>query len=201
MKGSTAAVLWVLVALGLAQPKDAWAQFALTHHVREPVQSGELQPTGKLAAGQILALDLVLPLRNRATLDRFLSEAYDPSSASYRQFLTVAEFTARFGPSREDYDALRAFAKANGLAVTGGGRDGMDVQVKGSVAAVEAAFHLSVRTYKHPTENRTFYAPDREPSVDLPFSLWHVSGLDNYSTPHARFVKKSDYAARTGGGV
>ena len=84
------------------------------------------------------------------------------------------------------------------MAVTGGSRDGMDVQVKGSVAAVEAAFHLTVRTYQHPTENRPFYAPDREPSVDLPFSLWHVSGLDNYSIPHPRFVKKSDYAARTG---
>jgi len=36
----------------------------------------------------------------------------------------------------------------------------------------------------HPTENRTFYAPDREPTVDLPFALWHIAGLDNYSIPH-----------------
>ena len=38
--------------------------------------------------------------------------------------------------------------------------------------------------YQHPTENRTFYAPDREPTVNLPFPLWHISGLDNYSLPH-----------------
>jgi subtilase family serine protease len=28
--------------------------------------------------------------------------------------------------------------------------------------------------------------------------LWHVSGLDNYSIPHALYVKKSDYAAANG---
>ena len=37
--------------------------------------------------------------------------------------------------------------------------------------------------YQHPTENRTFYSPDREPTANLPFPLWHVSGLDNYSIP------------------
>jgi kumamolisin len=47
----------------------------------------------------------------------------------------------------------------------------MDVQVKGSVAAIETAFHVSMRTYQHPTENRSFYSPDVEPTVDLPFSL------------------------------
>jgi len=57
---------------------------------------------------------------------------------------------------------------------------------------------VNLRTYQHPTENRTFYAPDREPSTSLPFSLWHISGLDNYSIPHAMYVKKSDYAKAHG---
>jgi hypothetical protein len=34
--------------------------------------------------------------------------------------------------------------------------------------------------------------------VDLPFQLWHISGLDNYSIPHPMFVKKSDYAKAHG---
>ncbi len=90
------------------------------------------------------------------------------------------------------------FAKANGFAVVGGSRDGMDVQIKGPVSAVEAAFHVTMRTYQHPTESRTFYAPDREPTTDLPFPLWHISGLDNYSIPHPMLVKKSDYAKAHG---
>jgi len=82
--------------------------------------------------------------------------------------------------------------------VVGGSRDGMEVQVKGSVAAIEAAFHVTMGVYQHPTEGRAFYAPDREPTVDLPFQLWHISGLDNYSIPHPMFVKKSDYAKAHG---
>src|SRR6202044_1825439 len=90
------------------------------------------------------------------------------------------------------------YLKGNGFAVVGGSRDGMDVVVKGPVSAVQAAFHVSMHTYQHPTENRIFYAPDREPTTSLPFTLWHVSGLDNYSIPHPMLVKKSDYAAAHG---
>ncbi len=36
--------------------------------------------------------------------------------------VTPAQFTERFGPSQEDFDAVLEFAKANGLTVTGGSR-------------------------------------------------------------------------------
>jgi kumamolisin len=55
-----------------------------------------------------------------------------------------------------------------------------------------------MQTYQHPTEARTFYGPDREPTTDLHFALWHVSGLDNYSIPHPMLEKRSDYAAAHG---
>lgn len=45
--------------------------------------------------------------------------------------------------------------------------------------------------YQHPTEKRTFFAPDREPTPYLPFPLWHIAGLDNYSLPHPNFVRRA----------
>ena len=171
------------------------AQSVMTHHVRDAVRNGEAQQNGRLPANQTMKLDVVLPLRDAAGLDAFLSALNNPASPSYRHFLTVPEFTARFGPSQADYDAVVRFATSNGFTVTGGSRDGMDVQVSGPVSAVESAFHIRMQTYKHPTENRTFYGPDSEPTVSLPFSLWHVSGLDNYSIPHPLLVNKNDYAA------
>jgi subtilase family serine protease len=74
----------------------------------------------------------------------------------------------------------------------------MDLQAQGPVSAIERAFNVRMGVYQHPTENRTFYAPNRQPTVGLPFPLWHISGLDNYSIPQPRFVKKSDYANATG---
>ena len=174
------------------------AQSVLTRHVRTAIQTGEAKYFGRLPANETMQLDLVLPLRNQPALDAFVKAVYDPSSPSYRHFLTPAEFTQRFGPSQADYDAVVAYAKANGLTVVGGSRDGMDVQVKGPVSAVEGALHLTMRTYQHPTENRIFYGPDSEPTTDLPFALWHVSGLDNYSIPHPMLEKRSDYAKAHG---
>jgi kumamolisin len=52
--------------------------------------------------------------------------------------------------------------------------------------------------YQDLTESRTFFAIDREPTVDLPFQLWHITGLDNDSKPHPLYVKKSDYAKAHG---
>jgi subtilase family serine protease len=170
----------------------------LTRHVREVVLNGKAAPVGRLPADQIMQLDVVLPLRDRDGLHRFLEDVYNPNSPSYRHFLTVAEFTEKFGPTQKDYDAVVRFAKSNGFTVVGGSRDGMEVQIKGPVSAVEAAFHVVMRTYKHPAENRTFYGPDREPVTSLPFALWHVSGLDNFSIPHPMYVKKSDYAKAHG---
>ena len=146
----------------------------------------------RLASTQSLRLDMVLPLRDPAGLSKFLQELYDPSSPSYRKFLTVPEFTARFGPSQEDYDAVVRYAQANGCRVTGGSRDGLNVQVEGSVTHIDKAFHVKMGVYRHPTENRTFYAPDREPTVKLPFQLWHISGLDNYSIPHPAYLRRSE---------
>ncbi|HTB98850.1 MAG TPA: protease pro-enzyme activation domain-containing protein [Terracidiphilus sp.] len=188
---SVAAMLLLAVVAGQAQS-------VLTHHVRDSVRSGRAQFTGRLPVSQELQLDLVLPLRDPQGLKSFLADIYNPSSPNYRQFLTVSQFTARFGPTQDQYDAVLRFASTYGLTVVGGSRDSMDVQVKGSVGTIETAFHVNLRTYQHPNESREFYGIDSEPSVDLPFNLWHISGLDNYSIPHPMLVSRTEYAAAHG---
>jgi kumamolisin len=169
----------------------------LTHHVRDEVLNGQAKPVGQVPLGQTISLDVVLQLSDRAGLQSFLKELYDPASLVYRHFLSVQEFTERFGPTQEDYDAVVRFAQANGFEVVGGTRDGLDVQIKGPVSAVQSTFHVTMNTYRDAT-GRTFYAIDREPAADLAFPLWHISGLDNDSNPHPMFVKKSDYAKAHG---
>ena len=176
----------------------AQAQQVATGHVWEVIQTGEAVAIGKLPSDRVMNLDLVLPLRDPAGLDALLSEISNPRSPAYGRFLSVEEFTARFGPTQADYDAVVRFAETRGLRVTGGSRDGMDVQVTASASAVEAALHLNMRTYRHPFEARAFYGPDRDPTVGLPVRLAHVSGLDNYSIPHPLWVAKSAYAAAHG---
>ncbi len=182
----------------IAIPGQAQSQHLLTRHVRDEVANGRAQLIGQLPATQTLRFDIVLPLRDRAGLEDFLQEVQDPESPSHHQFLTPQEFTARFGPTQEDWDALVAFAKASGFEIISGTREARDLRLTGTVANIEKAFHVTIGTYQDLSEDRTFFAIDREPTVDLPFQLWHITGLDNDSRPHPMYVKKSDYAKAHG---
>ena len=176
----------------------AHAEGAHTRHVNAAVVGGEAQMVGQPSAAQVMSLDIVLPVHDRAGLQALATAVADPQSPLFRHYITPAEFTERFAPSKEDYATVVSYMEERGLKVIGGSRDGMEVQVVGSVDKVERAFHVTMRNYKHPTENRTFFSPDREPTTDMAVKLWHVSGMDNFSIPKPKYVKRTDYAAANG---
>ncbi|HEX3821655.1 MAG TPA: S53 family serine peptidase [Candidatus Sulfotelmatobacter sp.] len=190
--------LLAIASLAFAGAVSSHAESVMTRHVRQATLTGQARLVGHLPASQVLQLDIVLPIRDQAGLDSFLADLYSSTVPNFRHFLTPAEFTEKFGPTQRDYDAVVQYAQTHGLAVIGGSRDGMEVQVRGPVSAIESAFHVNLMTFQHPTENRIFYGPDREPTTDLGIDLWHISGLDNFSIPHPLFVKKSDYAKAHG---
>jgi subtilase family serine protease len=164
---------------------------ALTAHVPAAVSEGRAARVSGLPGTQHLSLAVSLPLRNEADLDDLLRQLYDPASPNYRRYLSVAEFADRFGPAVEDRDAVVRFAGANGLNVTEAAENRLVVDVDGPAANIEKAFHVNMGVYQHPTENRTFYAPDREPTTDLQFPVLHISGLDNYTLPYAKNIRSS----------
>jgi subtilase family serine protease len=184
--------------VSLAAAATSQAQSVMTRHMRDEVRLGAAQPMSRMAQQQTMNLDLVLPLRDSAGLESFLADIYNPSSPNFHHFLTPQEFSARFGPTQAQYEEALAFAKANGLTVTGGSLNNMEVQVRGSAAAVEKAFHVRMLNYPRSEGNGAFFAPDREPVTSLSFNLWHVSGLDNYAVPHALYHKRDEYAAAHG---
>ncbi len=149
-----------------------------------PPVVARLTPVGNLPGSQRLNLAIGLPLRNHQELDTLLQQLYNPASPKYRRYLTPEEFTAQFGPTEKDYQAVMDFAKSNGLTVTATHPNRVVLDVAGTVADIEKTFHLTLRVYRHPTEAREFYAPDVEPSVNLAVPILHISGLDNYSLPH-----------------
>ena len=155
----------------------------LQGHVRPAVANGQARQLGEMPAAQRMNLSIVLPLRNEEDLKSLLARLYDPSSPDYRHFLSVEEFTQRYGPGADDYQAVVAWAQANGLSVTRTAANRLIVPVSGTVDQVEQAFNVRMNVYQHPTENRTFFSPDRDPSVNLSVAVAGVSGLDNFSIP------------------
>jgi len=141
-------VLYAVMVISFFVPVLAHGQGKVhTRHLPEAISNGQAKWVNRLPASQSLQLNIALPLRNESELDELLSQIYDPQSPSYHKFLSVEEFTERFGPSQKDYDAVISFAKANDLTVTGTAPNRMIVDVEGPVANIERAFHVNMGKY------------------------------------------------------
>ncbi|HEV7926384.1 MAG TPA: S53 family peptidase, partial [Verrucomicrobiae bacterium] len=171
----------------------------LTEHGREVV--GRLQPLGDIDAGANLQVAVGLPLHNKEALTNLLNDLYDPSSPQFHRYLSVSQFTEKFGPSAEDYQKVIDYLTSRHLKVITTHANRMVVGVSGAGADMEKAFHVHLRNYQHPTDQRTFFAPDTEPRVDAGVPMLDVMGLDNYIVPHPRDLRRKPLSRLGGPGI
>src|SRR4051812_33050438 len=155
-------------------------------HVPLPAAARTAQPVSRMAPIEQLTLAIGLPLRNQAALNELLHQIYDPSSPNYHHYISPEQFTEQFCPTEADYRKLEAFARANHLTVAAEHPNRLLLEVSGSVADIEQALHTTFHIYQHPTESRTFFAPDTEPSLDLALRVASIDGLDNYAVARPR---------------
>jgi hypothetical protein len=146
-----------------------------------PAAVARLNPGGRLPATNDLDLAIGLPLRNPVALDKLLQELYDPASTNFHRYLTPVQFSEQFGPTEQDYQRVVQFARSNGFSIRHEHGNRVLLDVRGKVANIEKALHVTLRTYRHPTEARNFFAPDTEPSLDSQLPVSDVSGLSDYS--------------------
>lgn len=163
----------------------AQASQLLSGHVPASLSLLNLQPVGRLAETNRLKLVIGLPLRNRVLLTNVLERLSEPTNSDYHKYMTPEQFSATFDPSEKDYGAVVEFAKSHGFEVTARHGDRALVDIEGPVAAIEKTFRVRILTYRHPNENRTFFAPDVEPSLDLDVPVIHITGLDDYRLPRS----------------
>jgi subtilase family serine protease len=135
----------------------------------------------------------------RTDLTNLLQRLYDPASPDYHQYLTPEQFAQRFGPDAGDYEALADFFKTNGCTVTATHPNRAVLDVRGAVGDIEKLLHTSLRLYPHPNEARNFFAPEVEPSLDIPVPLLHISGLDNLLRPRPMSLKSTALATPAAG--
>jgi len=186
----------LLIASALAfgaQTHAASLSVAANHlpvaNVPELVSAGQAARLAPMDETQSLKLAFVLPLRNETELDGLLTQLQDPHDPNFHQYLSTEEFTTRFGATESDYAEVVRWANANGLNVVGTTANRHIVDVEGSVGAINRALHVQISNYRHPTENRMFFAPDREPTMDLRVPLLDITGLTNIA-PHMNHLRR-----------
>ncbi len=176
------AAMSVALFVSMAQSLSAQQLKVLSARSAAPVSEPTLAP---LPAGQKLQFGMTLPLRNQQQLQTLLSEQNNPASAQYHRYLTQAQFLEQFGPTESDYQAVLDYAAAQGFHVTRTFSNRLMVNVTASTPSVNQAFHVKMSMHQHPTENRRYYAPDVEPTVEGDVPILSVEGLSNRDLPHS----------------
>ncbi len=98
-----------------------------------------------------------------AELKQFLADQQDPSSPGYHHWLTPAEFGKRFGPSEADLALVTGWLKSEGFRVDEVAKGRMWINVSGTVAQVEQAFHTSIHLFT--VDGKMRHANTQDPAI------------------------------------
>ncbi len=168
--------------------------------IPEAVASNRVALTGAADPKEHLTIALQLPLRNQPELSQLLQDLYDPKSPRFHKYLSVSEFTERFGPTAADYKKVVAWAKSKGLTVTLTTPNRRLVAIEAPVEKIDRAFQVRISNYQHPSEGRVFYSADREPApAGLSVPLLQITGMSNYVLPHP-MLKRGNAVSVAGSG-
>ncbi len=163
----------------------------------DPLEVGGVAPlvklsrvTGHKSSRGTLRMSVGLALRHQDQLSALLKNLYDPTSASYRQFLSVKQFTDQFGPTQDQQQAVIKYLTQQGFTVTGTYPNRLMIDFSGSQLLAEQVFGVTINTYEGPA-GQIFFANDRAPTLPayIASSVTMISGLDDAnSLYHAPLV-------------
>jgi subtilase family serine protease len=172
-----------LALLGLPAPSAAAAPRAVKvgSPPRVPARSKAIGP---LSGATTLAVAVTLQPRDPAGLQAFASQVATPGSSVYHDYLSVAQFAQRFGPTAAQTDAVEASMRAHGLHPGSVSANGLSIRVAATAEQLEHAFSTSFERYVLP-DGRTAFANVSAPLLDASVAktVQGVIGLDTLSIP------------------
>ena len=167
--------------------------FAFPHHLptkHVPHELKSLIAINRPDPKKQISISLTLPLQNTNELKQLLSEIYNPNSKNFRHYISQSEFATKYGQSQSNYDQIITFCKKNKLTVTATQPNKTTITVTGDIQTIESVFHTKIKNFQHPTENRVFFAPETEPTLESPLNILHIAGLNNFHRPKSHIKQK-----------
>lgn len=159
--GVSVSVVAALVAAFTASPVGA----ASGRHVFPGTRPGWTSNASgtAVAGGNRLSAYVWLTPRNSAQRDALAAAVSDPANASYRQFMTRAQYQAAFAPSAAQVADVTSWLAGAGVHVDSVGAGNAFLKVSGTAAAINSAFDTQVATYV--VNGKQEQAPSRDLSV------------------------------------
>jgi len=119
---------------------------------------------------------MILVLKPRAgakdSIDRLIAQLHDRSSPQYHQWLTPAEFGARFGPAPDDKAEVEAWLTRGGFTIDEEAAGGLTINFSGTVGQVQRTFKTQIHDFN--VNGQLHHANAKDPSI--PRALADVVG-------------------------
>jgi hypothetical protein len=135
-----------------------------------------------------MSIDFKRSAAQQAALETLLQAQWNPSSPSYRQWLTPATFAAQFGMSQGDLGSVTAWLRSQGFTIDRIADSGNSIRFSGTAAQAQQAFQTQI--HKYSVHGELHYANTSD--VVLPSALAsvvdRVGGLHDFR-PKPRLVR------------
>ena len=128
-----------------------------------PPWAGSRAKTGTPLSNTTVEGEIYLNLPDAGAAKAFATAVSTPGNAHYQQYLSPADWIAKYGPAKADVTALVDYLKAQGMVITSVPASGLYVVFRGTVAQINAAFSTTEQTYAVPGPE-----PDRPVHRPLP---------------------------------
>jgi kumamolisin len=148
------------------------------------------QRLARLPVARQLPITISMKVRDTAALSRLLADLYNPSSPSYRHFLTEAQFVQRFAPTAAFRAGAVSWLESRGFTYLGTSVNGLQIKVRGSIGAIQKTLGPSLYSFER--NGQTFFAnssPVRLPE-NLAAGVASVSGLTTAAQQHLAAVTR-----------
>jgi subtilase family serine protease len=136
---------------------------------------------GATPATDAVGFRVYLGLHDEAAAESLARAVSDPSSSSYRKYLSPSEFRKSFAPSEADVNNVRSWLRDQGFSVVYTPTNNHYVAAEGTAAQVEAAFGTKLNEYS--VNGLTLRAPASDLTVpsSLASTVVSVLGIDQSS--------------------
>jgi subtilase family serine protease len=136
------------VAMGI--PAATAASSHMRTNLRGSLSAAAMKskPHGKVAAATRINFDLTLNLRNAAGARALVHAVSSPGLATYRHYLTDAQWEARFSPTAAQVNTAKSWLRHQGFTVGAVPSTRLYVSASGTAAQVEKAFSTGLGMYR-----------------------------------------------------
>ncbi len=176
-----ALLILAALAIGLASASAQGSEARIPFETRTSAAFASAIDAGPLPASQRLTLTLTFapdPAR-AAALDQYLVALTTPAAPGFHQWLTPAEFAARFGAPSAQVDAATLWAQSQGLTVESVAPSAGRITVSGFAGQIQPAFAVALHAYRVNGAARfaNLNQPSLPPEAAALFSA--IDGLDD----------------------